>query len=76
MQTTYRFDPIDLNEMRRWGKLSPGRRIQTMLHARQLAMGLIRGQLRKRYPDLSIQAINLKLMEEIERRARQTIPRF
>jgi hypothetical protein len=44
-----------------------------MLDARALAVGLIRGRLRRRYPDLSSREINLKVLEEIER-ARVTPP--
>ena len=35
--------------------------------ARELAVGLIRGRLHKQYPDLSPRALNLKVLEEIER---------
>ena len=38
-----------------------------MLDARELAVGLIRGRLRRQYPDLSLRALNLKMPEEIER---------
>jgi hypothetical protein len=64
---TYRFDLVDLDQMRLLGRLSPGRRIQVMLDARELAVGLIRGRLRRRYPHLSPHEINLKVLEEIER---------
>jgi hypothetical protein len=65
--TTYRFDPVDLEQMRWLGQLSPGQRIQVMLEARELAVGLIRGQLRRQRPDLSLCEINLKVLEEIAR---------
>ena len=65
--TTYRFDPVDLEQMRLLGRLSPGQRIQVMLDARELAVGLIRGRLRRQYPDLSPREINLKVLEEIAR---------
>lgn len=74
VDTTYRFDPIDLEQMRLLGKLSPGQRIQAMLDARELAVGLIRGRLHRRHPHLSQREINLKVLEEIER-ARRTPPR-
>ena len=66
-KTTHRFDPVDLEQMCLLGKLSPGQRIQAMLDARELAVGLIRGRLRRQYPDLSSREINLKVLEEIER---------
>jgi hypothetical protein len=65
--TTYRFDPVDLEQMRLLGRLSPGQRIRVMLEARELAVGLIRGRLRRQYPDLSLREINLKVLEEIAR---------
>ena len=64
---TYRFDPVDLEQMRLMGKLGPGRRIQIMLDARELAVGLIRGRLRQRYLRLSPRDINLKVLEELDR---------
>jgi len=38
-----------------------------MLDARALLVGMIRGRLRKKYPNLSEAELNLKLLEEIER---------
>ena len=67
---TYRFDPVDLVQMRLLGTLSPAQRLRTMLEARELAVGLIRGRLRRRYPDLSPREINLKLLEELARAQR------
>jgi hypothetical protein len=64
---TYRFDPVDLDLMRLRGRLSPGQRLQAMLDARELAVGLMRGRLRQQYPNLSPREINLKVLEEIAR---------
>jgi hypothetical protein len=47
--------------------LSPGQRIQAMLDARALLVGMIRGRLRQQYPNLSNNEINLKVLQEIER---------
>jgi len=69
----YRFDPVDLEQMRLLGRLSPGMRIQRLLDARELAVGMIRGRLRRQYPHLSTREINLKVLEEIER-AKRTSP--
>ena len=60
-----RFDPVDLEQMRLLGRLTPGQRIQVMLDARELAVGLIRGRLRRQYPHLSRREINLRVLEEI-----------
>jgi hypothetical protein len=66
--TPYRFGPVDLEQMRLLARLSPGERIQLMLDARELAVGLIRGRLRRQYPHLSPRELNLKVLEEIDRR--------
>jgi hypothetical protein len=60
-------EPIDWKEVERWARLSPGQRIQALLDARELAAGLIRGRLRRRYPDLDDVALNMKLLAELER---------
>lgn len=62
-----RFDPLDLLQMRLLAKLPPGRRIRAMLDAQALARGLIRGRLRRLYPDASDREWSLKLLEEVER---------
>jgi hypothetical protein len=66
-ESEYHFDPVDLEQMRLLSRLSPGRRIGAMLDARELAVGLIRGRLRRQYPGLSPRAINMKLLEETTR---------
>jgi hypothetical protein len=45
----YRFGPVDIEQMRLLGQLPSGSRIQVMLDARELAVGLIRGRLRRRH---------------------------
>ena len=62
-----RFTHTDMELMRLRLSLSPGQRIQAMLDARALLVGMIRGRLRTRYPDLPDSELNLKLLEEIER---------
>jgi hypothetical protein len=73
---TYRFDSIDFTQLRLLGQLSPGERIRLMLEARELAVSLIRGRLRRQYPELSLPELNLKVLEEIERVKRISPPRF
>ena len=67
---TYRFDPVDLEQIRLLDRLPPERRIQVMLDARELAVGLIRGRLRRQHPHLSSREINLKVLEEVDRAER------
>lgn len=69
---TYRFDPVDIEQLKLSAHLSPGRRWQRLLDARELAVGLIRGRLHRRYPNLSAGELNLKVLEEIERVQRLT----
>lgn len=57
--------------MRLRGRLSPGERLQAMLAAREWVVGAIRGRLRRRYPDLTLYELNLKVLEEIERAERR-----
>jgi len=75
-KTNYRFDPVDLQQMRLLANLSPGKRLQAMLDARELAVGLIRGRLRRLYPTLPLNEFNLKVLQEIERASNRIAPRF
>jgi hypothetical protein len=43
------------------------KRVRAMLEARELAVGLMRGRLRREHPALSINMINIKLIEELSR---------
>ena len=63
----YRFDPVDLELMCLRARLSPGQRIRSLLDTRELLVGLIRGRLRRHYPQLSLHELNLRMLEEIER---------
>ena len=62
-----RFDPVDVAQIRLTARLTPGQRIQRLLDARELAVGLMRGRLRRRNPDLPLRELNLKVLEELER---------
>jgi hypothetical protein len=66
-----RFDPIDHQFMRLRGRLSPGERLLAMLAAREWVVGAFRSRLRERYPGLSPEELNLKVLEEIERAERR-----
>ncbi len=63
----FRFDPVDHRFMRLRGQLTAGERLQAMLAAREWIVSAMRSRLAQRYPDLSPQEINLKLLEEIDR---------
>jgi len=63
----YRFDPPDMAQVNLLRKMTPSQRIQVMLDARALAVGLIRGRLSKRYPNLPPGELNLKVLEALDR---------
>jgi hypothetical protein len=65
-------DPPDPVLAKLWIHLPAARRVRRMLEARELAVGLIRGRLRRSYPHLSVEALNLKVLEEISRGERRT----
>ena len=60
----------DMELMRLRLSLTPGQRIQAMLDARAVLVGLIRGRLQQQYPELAPRDLNLKVLEEIERAKR------
>lgn len=55
----------DLDMIKLLGRLTPGQRVRNMLEAQQFAMSIIRGRVRRRFPDLSQREINIKVFEEI-----------
>jgi hypothetical protein len=59
--------PLDHDLLRLLGSVSPAQRIRNMLEAQAFVMSLIRGRLRRCYPDLSQREINIKVFEEIDR---------
>jgi hypothetical protein len=64
-EPAYQFDPVDWDAIRLTRSLTPGQRIQRMLHARDLVTALVRSRLREQFPKLSDREINLKLAEEL-----------
>lgn len=53
-------DPLNIETTLR---LSSAQRVQRLLHARQVVMGLRLGQLRREYPMLSRQELILKMID-------------
>ena len=70
-QPDYRFDPVDGEQVRLAAQLTAGQRIQRLLDGRELAVGLIRGRLRRRYPDMPSRELNLRVLKELERAQRR-----
>ena len=73
-KSAFRSEAIDREQIRILAKLPPHKRVRAMLDARELAVGLIRGRLRKKYPDLPINLLNLKVLEELARE--DFVPRY
>jgi hypothetical protein len=63
----WRFDPIDITQMRLLAQLPPGWRIHPMLEAQALIRGMILGRLHRQYPDASERELASKLLEELSR---------
>lgn len=76
MDSIFRRHDVDIEQMRLMAQLSPAKRIEVWLDARDVAVGFIRSRLRLRNPNLSPHELNLKLLEEIERVQKRTYPRF
>ena len=57
------FDPIDHVQMELLAKLPPGKRIIPMLQASEMVRAGLRGAFRKKFPDLSMAEINMKILE-------------
>lgn len=66
-KSAFRSEASDREQIRLLAKLPPHKRVRAMLEARELAVGLIRGRLRRKYPDLSINLLNMKVLEELAR---------
>jgi hypothetical protein len=66
-KSAFHSEAVDHEQIRILAKLPPHKRVRAMLDARELAVGLIRGRLRKRYPDLPISLLNMKVLEELAR---------
>ena len=50
--------------------LPPHKRVRLMLEARELAVSLVRGRLHRRFPDLSLAELNLKVIEDVSSSSR------
>jgi hypothetical protein len=66
-KSAFRPEAIDREQIRMLIKLPPHKRVRAMLEARELAVGLIRGRLRRKFPNISSAMLNLKVLEELAR---------
>lgn len=63
-----RLDPPDVIEAKRLARLPVGKRLRLALDAQTLQFNVIRARLQRQYPRLKRRALNLKLVEELNRR--------
>jgi hypothetical protein len=63
----YFANSVDLELLRLRSKITPEKRLQSMLDTREILVGFIRSRLHTQYPDLTSRDLNLKVLEEIER---------
>jgi hypothetical protein len=56
------FDPIDWVQLKLIAKLPPAKRIIPPLLAQEFSMAALRGTFRKKFPNLSMSEINMKVL--------------
>ena len=57
------FAPVDWVQLELTAKLPPARRIIAPMLAQEFSMAALRGTFRKKFPDLSISEINMKVLK-------------
>ena len=57
------FDPIDWVQMELLASMPPGRRIIPMIQASEMVRAGLRGAFRKKFPNLTLSEINMKILE-------------
>ena len=57
------FDPIDRVQMELLAKLPPGQRIAPMINATLMVRAGLRSAFMKKFPELSVSEINMKILE-------------
>lgn len=65
-QPKYRFDKVDIVQLRLIAQLPPERRLIPMLNARAFMRAIMMGRLREQYPDASQNELGMKLLKELE----------
>lgn len=56
------FDPIDWVQLELLAKMPPEKRLNPGLSAQEFSMSALRGTFRRKYPELSIADINMKVL--------------
>lgn len=62
---TKKLHHVDFDLIKLLGHLTPGQRVRNMLEAPKFALSIIRGRVRRCFPNLSQREINIKVFEEI-----------
>ena len=57
-----RFDPIDWQQLELLARLTPAQRTLAMIRAAEFVRAGLRGTFRRRFPELSDEAINMKVL--------------
>jgi hypothetical protein len=55
-------DPVDWTQLRLLANLTPAERVLAGMRAQSFAMAALRGTFRKRFPDLSLSELNMKVL--------------
>ncbi len=55
-------DPVDWVQMRLTARLSRAERIRTGMRAQWFAMAMLRGTFQRRFPELSLSELNMKVL--------------
>jgi hypothetical protein len=59
------FDPIDWQQLQLLAQLTPAQRTLTMIRAAEFVRAGLRGTFRRRFPDLSDEEINMKVLAHL-----------
>lgn len=59
-------DPVDWEQLRLLAKLTAGERMLSMAQTSAFNRALLRGAFRRRYPDLSIEEVNMMMFRYLE----------
>ena len=62
LEIVQNLDPVDWTQLRLLGDLSPAERVLAGMRAQSFAMAALRGTLGKRFPDLSLSELNMKVL--------------
>ena len=62
LEIVQNLDPVDWTQVRLLADLSPAERVLAGMRAQSFAMSALRGTFRKRFPELTIAELNMKVL--------------